>query len=35
MKHWDAQNASDESDRSTKEAIFKSITSGMEFCTAF
>ena len=30
MKYSDAQNARDESDRATKEAIFKSVTSGME-----
>ena len=35
MKHSDAQNARDESDRATREAIFKSITSGMELYTAF
>ena len=35
MKYSDAQNARDESDRATKEAIFKSITSGMELYTAF
>lgn len=35
MKHSDAQNACDESDRATKEAILKSITSGMELYTAF
>lgn len=35
MKYSDAQNARDESDRATKEAIFKSVTSGMELYTAF
>lgn len=35
MKYSDAQNARDESDRATREAIFKSITSGMELYTAF
>lgn len=35
MRHSDAQNARDESDRATREAIFKSITSGMELYTAF
>jgi type I restriction enzyme, R subunit len=35
MKYSDAQNARDESDRATKEAIYKSITSGMELYTAF
>ena len=35
MKYSDAQNARDESDRATKEAIFKSVTSGMELYNAF
>ena len=35
MKYSDAQNARDESDRAMREAIFKSITSGMELYTAF
>jgi type I restriction enzyme R subunit len=35
MKYSDAQNARDESDRATREAIFSSITSGMELYTAF
>lgn len=35
MKYSDAQNAHDESDRATKEAMFKSTTSVMELYTAF
>ena len=35
LKYSDAQNARDESDRATKEAIFKSVTSGMELYNAF
>ena len=35
MKYSDAQNARDESARATKEAIFKSVTSGMELYNAF
>ena len=35
MKYSDAQNARDESERATKEAIFKSVTSGMELYNAF
>jgi len=35
MKYSDAQNARDESDRATFEAILKTMTSGMELYTAF
>lgn len=35
IKYSDAQNARDESDRATREAIFKNITSGMELYKAF
>ena len=35
IKYSDAQNARVESDRATKEAIFKSVTSGMELYNAF
>lgn len=35
MRYSDAQNARDESDRATKEAILQSVTSGLELYTAF
>lgn len=35
MRYSDAQNARDESDRATEEAIMKMMTSGMELYTAF
>ncbi len=35
MRHSDAQNARDESDRAAKEAIFRDVTSAMELYEAF
>lgn len=35
MKHSDEQNARDESDRATKDAIFRDVTSAMELYEAF
>ena len=35
MKHSDAQNARDESDRAAKDAIFRDVTSAMELYEAF